>query len=688
MARSAASTCGSRRAPPPVSHRAAAVAWGLLAVATSVASVVANEAPSLVRVAGSGTVPVAAPAATRLVPIGAAPALSPAATHDPAAPPLVRIGASPAAAAGPAPAAVAMLPVSAAPAALPTIPPVAPLRVRSLPLSPVTASPITAAPIRSLPVESRRPATPPLAAVPSAPTTIRSLPIEPATPGVVRALPVPPPIPSSPPPPPTIARLPVPGPTPVPNMVRPQPPVAAVSVAPPELPRPAALPPLATAQPQVSTAQPQVSTAQPQVGAAQPHATPAPPVHAAPPPLSTAQQPFGTPQPQRPPVAAPVALPPLPALPGPAAVPAPLAAAQPQSPPLPQSQPAPIAPQPHPPLVPPLPAPQSAAVPAAPAAPAADALASRSVAAVPAQPVPPVQPAPPQPAAPPPVAPAAPAGPGKPADAIVVGSFNIQVFGESKISKKNVVDVLARVVRGFDVVAIQEVRAKSDDVIPQFVAAINADGSRYQHVIGPRLGRTVSKEQYCFIYDTNRIEIDPTSVGTLPDPDGRLHRPPLHARFRVKANPPESGFTFWLVDTHTDPDEVKQEVDALADVFVAMRSLRPDEDDVILLGDFNASPAQFGRIRSIPGIGWAVSNATTNTRRNKTYDNLVFVPASTAEYTGRWGVLDLQDTFGLPLDKALEVSDHNPVWAAFRPWEAPRVPVAAQPVAAGATPPR
>jgi hypothetical protein len=101
-----------------------------------------------------------------------------------------------------------------------------------------------------------------------------------------------------------------------------------------------------------------------------------------------------------------------------------------------------------------------------------------------------------------------------------------------------------------------------------------------------------------------------------------------------------------------------------------MRSFRPDEDDVIVLGDLNAGPPQFGRIKQIPGIGWAVSGVTTNTRRSKTYDNLIFDRTVTTEYTGRWGVLDLQDTFHIPLDKALEVSDHNPVWAAFSPWEA------------------
>ena len=314
--------------------------------------------------------------------------------------------------------------------------------------------------------------------------------------------------------------------------------------------------------------------------------------------------------------------------------------------------------------------------------------------ALPPMPTLPRSPAMPSQAALPPAPPAAPAnapsaapaaapasGPagGKPTDAITICSFNIQVFGESKISKPQVVDVLTKVVRKFDIVAIQEVRAKSDSVIPQFLSAINADGSRYQFVIGPRLGRTVSKEQYTFIYDSTRIEVDPSSVGTSPNPGDRLHRPPLHARFRVRANPPESGFSFWLVDTHTDPDEVSAEVNALADVFMEMKALRPDEDDVILMGDLNAGPPQFGKIKQIPGVGWAVSGVTTNTRRSKTYDNLIFDTRTTTEYTGRWGVLDLQNTFGLSIDKALEVSDHNPVWAAFRPLETQQVAGAAMP---------
>jgi deoxyribonuclease-1-like protein len=274
-----------------------------------------------------------------------------------------------------------------------------------------------------------------------------------------------------------------------------------------------------------------------------------------------------------------------------------------------------------------------------------------------------------------------PGGGAKPWDAVLIASFNIQVFGESKMAKPHVVEVLARVVRHFDIVAIQEVRAKSDDVVPSFVRAVNADGSRYHYVIGPREGRTVSKEQYAFIYDTNRIEVDPSSVGVVPDPQGRLHRPPMHARFRTRITPVGMAFTFWLVDIHTDPDEVPQELDALTGVFQGMQAARPDEDDVILLGDLNAGPQEFQSFKRIPGIAWAVAGVTTNTRRSKTYDNLVFARPATSEYLGRWGVLDLQSTFGLPLEHALEVSDHNPVWGAFYPAEIgqqPAMPLAGQ----------
>ena len=260
----------------------------------------------------------------------------------------------------------------------------------------------------------------------------------------------------------------------------------------------------------------------------------------------------------------------------------------------------------------------------------------------------------------------------RPNDKLLIATFNIQVFGASKLAKREAMAVIVQVIRHFDIVAIQEVRAKEDNILPSLVNAINEDGSRYGYLIGPRLGRSVSTEQYAFVYDTNRVEYDPSCVGTVQDPSDLLHREPFVARFRPRTDMPERAFSFWLVNIHTDPDEVATEIAALADVFQSMRSARPDEDDVILLGDLNASETQLGKLGKIPGMRWVVSGAMTNTRRTKAYDNILFDGPSTSEFTGRWGVFDLEKAFRLTMDQALEVSDHSPVWAEFDIWESPQ----------------
>ncbi|MEM9659320.1 MAG: hypothetical protein AAF961_13255, partial [Planctomycetota bacterium] len=193
----------------------------------------------------------------------------------------------------------------------------------------------------------------------------------------------------------------------------------------------------------------------------------------------------------------------------------------------------------------------------------------------------------------------------------------------------------------------------------------NHGGGTYRYVVGLRLGRTSSKEQYVFVYDAARVDIDPQSVITITDPQDLLHREPLIARFRTRTNPPENGFSFILVNIHTDPDETKQELDALGDVFAYVQRNYWGEDDVILLGDLNVPSSKLGKLGTVPGIAWTVDGAPTNTRGTKSYDNIVYHRPSTREFTGRAGVLSLQETYGLSTEQALQVSDHQPVWAEF-----------------------
>jgi endonuclease/exonuclease/phosphatase family metal-dependent hydrolase len=252
---------------------------------------------------------------------------------------------------------------------------------------------------------------------------------------------------------------------------------------------------------------------------------------------------------------------------------------------------------------------------------------------------------------------------------ITIASFNIQVFGESKLAKPDVMNVLAQVVRWFDVVAIQEIRAKNQQVIPRFVELINAEGAHYKHVVGPRIGRTVSKEQYAFIYNSATVELIPESVYTVDDPDDLLHREPLVAAFRARGPPPSAAFTFSLVNIHTDPDETDQELDVLDDAFRAVRNDGRGEDDVILLGDLNVDDSHLGELGRMPYVGWVITGMPTNTRGTKMYDNLVFDRRATIEFSGRSGVVDMMRQFNLTMDLAIDVSDHLPIWAEFSVYE-------------------
>lgn len=263
-------------------------------------------------------------------------------------------------------------------------------------------------------------------------------------------------------------------------------------------------------------------------------------------------------------------------------------------------------------------------------------------------------------------------------ETVLVGSYNIQVFGQSKLQNESVMNLLAEIGYRFDVMAIQEIRSANQDVMPRFVDRINARGARFDFVIGPRLGRTVSKEQYAYIYDSDRLEVIGTPF-TVPDPKDLLHREPFVARFRVRTSNPQEAFTFALINIHTDPDEVDLEVDVLDNVYKYVQEQLPEEDDFLLLGDLNASPKKFGEMGTIPGLTYVVSNEPTNTRGTKTYDNILFDGRATTEFTGRGGVFRIDREYGLNLEQALLVSDHFPVWSEFSSYESTQRRVAENP---------
>ena len=251
---------------------------------------------------------------------------------------------------------------------------------------------------------------------------------------------------------------------------------------------------------------------------------------------------------------------------------------------------------------------------------------------------------------------------------ILIASFNIQAFGKKKLADPWVIGHIVSLIRLFDVVAIQEVRAEDQTTVPTLIKMINANGARYDYLLGPRLGRSVSKEQYAYIYDTARVVSGPDAVYTIEDDADLLHREPLVARFVTRVQPGVRPFSFSLVNMHTDPDEVKTEIPVMHTVLKGIREFEyysAREDDVILMGDLNAGPKQFGELGRIPGIFWTIDNEPTNTIRKSIYDNIIFDRGLTNEFTGNSGVLDVCELFGIKVDEALRISDHLPIWAEF-----------------------
>jgi len=254
--------------------------------------------------------------------------------------------------------------------------------------------------------------------------------------------------------------------------------------------------------------------------------------------------------------------------------------------------------------------------------------------------------------------------------AIRIASFNIQVFGDAKASKPYVMQTLAAIIQNFHIVAIQEIRTKDDYFIDNFLRTyVNTNGKVYDKVVGPRMGRTNSKEQYAFLYDTTAIEVNKNSIYTVNDPEQLLQRAPLVAMFRVRGPPPDQAFTFVLIDMHTEPDQAVQECNTLAQVYQAVRRASGGEDDIILLGDLNTDDRHLGGLTQIDGVRPIVRSTFTNTRQNAQYDNIIVHAPSTTEFTGRWGVYNFQKLHNLSLDQALQVSDHFPIWAEFSAYE-------------------
>ena len=249
-----------------------------------------------------------------------------------------------------------------------------------------------------------------------------------------------------------------------------------------------------------------------------------------------------------------------------------------------------------------------------------------------------------------------------------IATFNIKVFGKTKMGKVDVVNELVDTVLQYDMVAIQEIKDIDETVPHDFLTVMNdASGNSWNMSLSPRSGLQEddrsSQEQYAFYYNTSVFrEVGNGSLFNDTNSD-YFQREPYMATFELlNGSGNYSGFNFTIFTIHTKPASAIDEINSLHNVIESYRENHTAETDLVLLGDFNAdcSYATSQQLWESPmrlsQYNWLVNDLadTTVSSTDCAYDRIVTLGDLNGRLVGTWGI-DTSITNS-------SVSDHYPVW--------------------------
>ena len=249
-----------------------------------------------------------------------------------------------------------------------------------------------------------------------------------------------------------------------------------------------------------------------------------------------------------------------------------------------------------------------------------------------------------------------------------IATFNIKVFGKTKMGKPEVVTQLVDTVLQYDLVAIQEIKDIDETVPYDFLAELNnASGNFWNMSLSVRSGTQAddqsSQEQYAYYY--NHSVFREIGEGELYNDSANdyFQREPYRAQFELlNVSGNSSGFDFTLFTIHTKPASALAEIDALHEVIQSYQENDSTETDVILLGDLNAD-CSYATAQELwqsplrqPQYNWLVNDIadTTVSSTDCAYDRIITLDDLNGRLVGSWGIdTSITNT---------SVSDHYPVW--------------------------
>nr|XP_027796203.1 deoxyribonuclease-1-like 2 [Marmota flaviventris] len=253
------------------------------------------------------------------------------------------------------------------------------------------------------------------------------------------------------------------------------------------------------------------------------------------------------------------------------------------------------------------------------------------------------------------------------AAALRIGAFNIQSFGDSKVSDPACGSIIAQILAGYHIMLVQEVRDPDLSAVSALMEQINSVSKHeYSFMSSQPLGRDQYKEMYLFIYRKDKVSVVDTYQ--YPDPEDAFSREPFVVKFSVPATAVKE---LVLIPLHAAPHQAVAEIDALYDVYLDLID-KWGTDDMVFLGDFNADcnyvRAQDWaaiRLRSSEVFKWLIPDSADTTVGNSdcAYDRIVVCSAHLRRSLKPQSasVHDFQEEFGLDQAQALAISDHFPV---------------------------
>ncbi|WP_452219260.1 endonuclease/exonuclease/phosphatase family protein [Lacinutrix undariae] len=244
-----------------------------------------------------------------------------------------------------------------------------------------------------------------------------------------------------------------------------------------------------------------------------------------------------------------------------------------------------------------------------------------------------------------------------------IASWNIRDLGRTKDADE--ITEIAKIIRDYDVVAIQEVVAKDPagaQAVAKIADALNRMGSKWDYRISvPTQSPSVYiSERYAFLWKTSKVALK--SRAYLDDSLAEvIYREPFIAEFVLKNDP----IPFYVVNFHSRKfnDHPEVEITYLKTYAEKFNSTR-----VFVLGDFNLKMAhpvweQLYNVGFKPALKEVKTTLKTTCKLgnylNYAIDNILYIPTHTKLLSS--GSKDFV-TNCEQLEHARQLSDHLPVF--------------------------